>query len=626
MTSQPESDRLKEISGLIKRGRAEEGLAALRDFLRRGRPTFQDMDRAGRLIRKAHETGGDRGPRPRVALLGQCTTSWLATALTAVAWGRGVSVEVVEGGYDTVLQDLGGMAAEARRPDVVVLLPWNQRLFGGDPPTDRVADELGLWAQAWALAGEGLGTRVLQVGYDWIVPSALGGHLDARDCGRVRAVREVNEGLRAALPAGAYFLDLEQVSGGMGRDSFYDMRRYYWTKQPFSEEGVVRLAGELWAGVRALTTGPKKLLVVDLDNTLWGGVVGETGPLGVALGDSPDGEAFRAFQAHLKGLARRGVVLAVASKNNPQDAREVFEKNPDAVLALDDFAAFEACWDPKAVSLVRIAETLNLGLDSFVFFDDNPAEGELIRQALPEVEVVDVPPDPAEYVRALQAGGWFETTALTRDDAARAGQYAVERKRRDLQQTATSLEDYYRSLEMWGDVRDVDEADLLRVVQLLAKTNQFNLTTRRHAREAVLALAGSPGSVALTLRVQDRFGDYGLVSVLIGVAADEPETVRVDTWLMSCRVIGRTVEQFFFGVFLSRCRALGYRRVVGEYVPTKKNALVSDLYDKLGFTRLPDTDGEAVRYELLVDGATPPACFVGRREPSSAGAGEPVTV
>jgi len=616
-----QADLFKAVSGLLKRGRSEEGLALVRRILRDGRPSAEDVDRAGRLVRKALEGAGDRARPLRVALVGQFTTSWLATTLTAVAWGRNAGIGVSEGGYDTVLQDLARLSTDVDRPDVVVLLPWNQRLFAGDSPAQRVDDELALWTQAWKIVNENVGGRLLQLGYDWIVPGTLGSYLDGMPSGRIHAVRAINEEIRTHLPPGAYFLDLEQVSGAMGRDAFYDMRRYYWTKQPFSEGGTLRLATQLWAGIRALTAGPKKVLVVDLDNTLWGGVVGETGPLGVALGDSPDGEGFRAFQAHLKDLTRRGIILAVASKNNPDDAREVFDKNPDMILRLDDFAAFEACWDPKAVSLARIAETLSLGLDSLVFFDDNPAEGELIRQALADVEVVDVPADPGEYVRALQAGGWFETTGLTGDDVARSTQYAVERKRRELQQSFVSLDDYLRSLEMWGDVREIDDTDLMRVVQLLAKTNQFNLTTRRHTRQDVLELIGTPGSIAMTLRARDRFGDHGLVSVLIGVPSGEPNTILIDTWLMSCRVIGRTVEQFFFGVFVERSRELGYHRIAGEYIPTKKNALVSGLYDSLGFSRLPDSGGASRHYELPLGGAVSPPCFVARRE-TAVGDGE----
>ena len=215
---------------------------------------------------------------------------------------------------------------------------------------------------------------------------------------------------------------------------------------------------------------------------------------------------------------------------------------------------------------------------------------------------------------AFQAGGWFEATGLTQDDAARATQYAVESKRRELEQSFGSVDDYLRSLEMWADVRDIGEEDLMRTVQLLAKTNQFNLTTRRHTREEVLGLVGTPGSIAMTLRVGDRFGDYGLVSVLIGVPAGESDTIRIDTWLMSCRVIGRTVEQFFFGVFLNRCRELGYVRVVGDYVPTKKNSLVSKLYDSMGFTRLWGRDGETVCYELLLSESMAPKTFVSLTE------------
>ncbi|HSR96245.1 MAG TPA: HAD-IIIC family phosphatase, partial [Kofleriaceae bacterium] len=326
------------------------------------------------------------------------------------------------------------------------------------------------------------------------------------------------------------------------------------------------------------------VLVLDLDNTLWGGVVGETGPLGVALGGTADGEAFRAFQRHCRGLAQRGVLLAVASKNNPADARAPFGTHPDMVLALDDFAAFDASWDPKATALRRIADTLALGLDAFVFFDDNAAEREHIRQALPEVEVVDVPDDPAGYVRALEDGLWFEATGLTDEDRARTAHYTVERHRVELRAAAVNLDDYLTSLEMTAQLRALDETDLQRVVQLIGKTNQFNLTTRRHAEAQVRAIAGAAGSIALTVRLRDRFGDYGLVAVVLGLR--DGEALAIDTWLMSCRVIGRTLEQLVLRELVARAERLGYRRLIGEYVPTAKNALVAGLYGELGFVPL----------------------------------------
>jgi FkbH-like protein len=247
-----------------------------------------------------------------------------------------------------------------------------------------------------------------------------------------------------------------------------------------------------------------------------------------------------------------------------------------------------------------------------VFFDDNPAEREHVRQSLPEVEVVEVPEDPAEYVRALQSGCWFETTDLTDEDSMRAWQYAREWQRRELEQSSASLEDYLRSLEMRAVVRPIDEPDLPRVVQLLAKTNQFNLTTRRHSREEVLVLLREPNAMGLTLRLSDRFGDHGLIAVMIGVpdARDDVPTLRIDSWLMSCRVIGRTVEQCSFRALLERASPLGYRRILGEYIPTPKNALVRELYESLGFHGIAGVSGQRTLHQFEVGAMTAPTTFV----------------
>ena len=612
------SELFKQTAAMRKEGRVDQALALLRDALNRDGLAAEEIDRAGRFIQKARAGGAPAKGTLGVHLLGQCTTSWLVPAVTAIAWGQGQACSVAEGGYDNVLQDLNRLAAEQRAPDVVVLIPWTQRLFGGSGPVDQqVEDQLGFWRHAWEIAGR-MGSRVLQVGYDWMSLGAQGYGLAGEPGSPVDLVRAANAALRRNRPPGSYFLDLELVSGDMGRATFYDPRRYYWTKQPFSERGLVRLAEHLWAGVRALTTGPKKVLVLDLDNTLWGGVVGETGALGVALGESADGEAYRAFQKHLKALSKRGIVLAIASKNNPADGREPFEKNPDMILGLDDIAAAEINWESKGTTIRRIARTLSLGLDSFVFFDDNAAEREQVRQAIPEVAVADVPAEPAEFARALEAGLWFETTSLTEADRARAEQYAVERKRRDFQQSAGTIEDYLRSLEMRADVREIDEADLMRVVQLLAKTNQFNLTTRRHNHDDVMRLLALPDAIGMTLRVEDRFGDHGLVGVMIAVPAEEdPRVLRVDTWLMSCRVISRTVEEFSFGELLERAQTLGYRQIHGEYIPTKKNALVSELYDRMGFHRVRVGDDRAVLYVLEVAAAARPAAYLSLKEAAS---------
>lgn len=589
------SDVFAEARRHLKGGDADAARAVLQGALRTGLEPG-DTERAGRLLFK------HPAPGVRVRVLGVCTTAWIPPVLTAVAWGRGVALTVTDGDYDSILQEIDA----GEPPEVMVLLPWTQRLYAGDDAAGAVAGEVAFWEAAWSRLR---GAKLVMVGYDYTSAGPAGVAQSGVTGGRVDRVRAVNAALRARLPVGAAWVDLEQVSGDTGRRQFYDDRRYHWTKQPFSEAGNLELCRHLHAAVRAVTTGPKKLVVCDLDNTLWGGVVGETGPHGIQVRETPDGEAHRALQKHLLGLTKRGVLLAVCSKNNLADALEPFSVNGDMVLEREHFAAFEASWDPKPVAIARIATTLRLGLDSFVFLDDNPAEREAVRQALPEVEVVELPDDASGYVQALEAGLWFETAALTAEDAARAEQYQVEAARRSAASEFTDLGGYLRSLEMKADTRRVDEADLDRVVQLLGKTNQFNLTTRRHGAEVVRGWVEAPRAVPLTVRLVDKFGDHGLVAVVLGVPEDD--ALRIDTWLMSCRVIGRTLEHYTLRQVAAEARAAGFTRLWGEYLPTAKNEQVADLYDRLGF-ELVETGADGRRvYAVDVEKVVGVETFVG---------------
>lgn len=582
---------LSDVTLLVNRNQDQEALRLLRDALRRQAIDADGMDKAGRLIAKVHARSAHLVKSDRVLLLGQCTTSWIRNALVAAAWESNLRLDVVEGQYDNVMQELVAYPEE-HDLSAVILLPWGGRLFLESRDSSHYEqidlDEIvAFWQRAWDIVCNRLNARILQIGFDLMTPGALGYHLAAQQHGELHNIRQLNSLLREALPQGSFFVDLEQVSGALGRGCFYDFRRYYWTKQPFSEAGTCLLAMHIAAGLRALVYGPKKVLVLDLDNTLWGGVVGEVGPLGISLGDSPDGEAYRAFQKHVKALSNRGILLAACSKNNPEDALGPFKTNPEMQLRIEDFAHFEVSWEPKEAGLRRIADALSLGLDSFVFFDDNPAEREHIRQALPDVEVVEVPEEPADYIRALQAGLWFESVAISSDDKLRVCHYQQESQRRDMQKSIGSLDDYLRSLDMQAIVSSINETSLQRVVQLIGKTNQFNLTTRRHGTEDVKRLLRLPDAIGRTMNMSDRFGDYGLVAVLIGVPDLEAteKTLHLDTWLMSCRVIGRTAEQFIFNAILDDAMRLGYKHLKGEFIPTSKNMLVADLYDNLGFIR-----------------------------------------
>jgi FkbH-like protein len=590
---------IRDAKQLLADRRGDDALELLRCAFHHDAFSDTDLYRVGGVIDACMGEGGTSGSLS-VLIVGECTTSWVTPALRCEALVRGHRVSVREGGYDNIVQSIAIQAAV----DVVIILPWSARAIrsGFGNAQQCIEDQLHAFRQAWSLA-KAKGARVVQVAYDAIVAGPMGYHLGSRTGSR-GLVGALNRALRDALPEDAFLVELPEIAAHMGRRAFYDQRGYYWTKQPFSPDGVALLARHLWSGVRAVTVGPKKVLVLDLDNTIWGGVVGELGALGVELGDSAEGEAYRAFQRYVLGLRKRGVILAVCSKNNPRDAREPFGSHAEMVLSLDDISCFDASWDSKPVAIQRIADTLRLGLDSFVFFDDNPAEREHVRQVFPAVEVAEVPADPSDYVMCLEEGLWFESLPVTTADLRRTEQYRQEAERRTVLDTAQSMQEYLKSLNMRAWACHLGDENMRRVTQLLGKTNQFNLTTRRHGEEIVRRLLSYPRSLGLAISLDDRFGEYGLISVVIGVPSeDDPGTLVLDTWLMSCRAIGRTVEEFVMNVVAREATRLGYDKVMGEYVKTKKNQQVADLFPRFGFEAV--NDSAVDRFVLTLDAFGP---------------------
>jgi FkbH-like protein len=414
-------------------------------------------------------------------------------------------------------------------------------------------------------------------------------------------LQALNLRLGKAAQGRVALVDCDRLAGMFGKARWFDDRYWARAKQAVALDAVPLLARQTAAVVAAAAGLSRKCLVLDLDNTLWGGIIGEDELSGIRLGGDAIGEGFIRLQDYLVQLKRKGVVLAVASKNNEADAREVFERHPDMRLRLDDLAVFLANWDDKPSNLRRIADRLNIGLDALVLLDDNPAERQLVRDVLPEVDIIQLPEDPSRYARALADYPWFETAALTDEDRRRTEQYRARAKIAELEASSEEVESFYRSLGMHARMGPFDELRLPRITQLVNKTNQFNLTTRRYEETELRRFADRDDYATLWLELRDRFTDHGLVAVLI--ARQEGDTLDIDTFLMSCRVIGRTVESALLARLCWEARSRGCTRLRGTYVASAKNAVVGELYPRLGFRPMGEQDGSRMwTYDLERDG------------------------
>jgi FkbH-like protein len=355
---------------------------------------------------------------------------------------------------------------------------------------------------------------------------------------------------------------------------------------------------------------------LDLDNTLWGGVVGDVGMTGIVLGEgSAEGEAYLALQRYAKMLKDRGVILAVCSKNDEALAEATFRDHPEMHLTRADIAAFLANWNDKVDNLKEIAARLNIGLDSLVFVDDNPAERARVRDALPMVAVPDLPDDPALYVRGIADAGYFEAVSFTAEDLARGEQYVGNAARDALRGESQSIEEFLRGLEMSVSYGPIGPVDLARASQLVNKTNQFNTTTRRYSADEVARFAAGPENITLQFRLTDRFGDNGLVSVMMLRKGDDPDVLEIDTWVMSCRVFGRRLENEAMSIAVEAARVRGIRVLRAEYIPTERNGVVSGLFESLGFAPAGGGTGGPTRWTLDIGAYVAAPTFMRRRGP-----------
>ncbi len=552
------------------------------------------LDRA--LTRFLHASSGPTPPPTvRVALLGSSTLRHLLPSLRIAGLRRGLLLELYETAYGQYMQELLDPASPlaAFRPDLV-LLALDARHLGRLTATETVAGTLRHLAECWRLAREHLGATVIQQTCLPVFPDLLGSNEHRLPTSPAAEIAALNAALRpAADEAGVTLLALDAFVRWGGIDAWSSPNLWNHAKQEI-HPAAAPLWGDLAARVIAALRGRSaKCLVLDLDNTLWGGVVGDDGPAALAIGQgSAAGEAHLALQQLALDLRRRGILLAICSKNDDAVVRAAFAERPEMPLALTDFASIRANWSDKASNLRSIASELRLSLDALVFLDDNPAERALIRQELPEVHVPELPPDPALFAETLSRAGYFESIALTGADLARAGQYTAEAARTQARAATTDMAGYLASLAMRMRVRPFDEANLPRIVQLANKTNQFNLTTHRLSEPEVRRWLADPGRRTWQVELSDRFGDYGTVALLAGTlaAAHEltPRQFTLDLWLMSCRVLGREVEDTCLNIVAAALQQERIARLTALYRPSGRNQLVAGLYDRLGFTRSTD--------------------------------------
>lgn len=383
---------------------------------------------------------------------------------------------------------------------------------------------------------------------------------------------------------GVFLCDIASLQGQHGRAFSFDTKMYVNADIVYSLDFLPYVAKAVTDVVLSILGDFKKCLILDLDNTTWGGIIGDDGVEGIQIGYLGIGKAFTELQSWARQLSRRGIILAVCSKNTDEIAREPFISHPDMVLRLEDIAVFVANWETKVDNIRHIQSVLNIGFDSMVFLDDNPFEREMVRSAIPTLTIPDLPEDPAEYLPYLRSLNLFETASFTGEDTERTKQYQVEAQRAQLQQSFASEHEFLASLNMLAHVAPFSRFTIPRVAQLTQRSNQFNLRTVRYTEEDVTRISESPSHLHLTFSLADRFGDHGLIAVVILEKQDD-STLFIDTWIMSCRVLKRGMEAFTLNTIVDLALFHNFDRIVGEYLPTPKNGIVKDHYESLGFHR-----------------------------------------
>lgn len=539
-------------------------------------------------LRKLLKTPTENNPLVRVALLGDTATQFLATALRGTGILYGYKFSLFEADFNQVERMILDKSSELYefQPQYTIIFQSTHKLLGKfNKLKSEVRSELAHERiEFLRLAAESLPGKLIILNYPEIDDQVFGSFGNKLGSSFIFQLRKLNFELMqfaAGIP-NVFIADVASLQNKYGRDRLFTASVYINSDMVLSLELLPAVADTIISVIVAVEGRFRKCLILDLDNTLWGGVIGDDGIENIQLGSLGIGKAFTEFQQWCKKLKDRGIILAVCSKNTESVAREVFEKHPDMALRSDDIAVFMANWDNKADNIRRIQEILNIGFDSMVFIDDNPFERNMVRQNVPGVVIPEMPEDPAEWLEYLYSLNLFETASWSANDEVRTKQYQVEAMRVNLQKSYTNEDDFLRSLEMISEVSKFNEFNTPRIAQLSQRSNQFNLRTVRFTEDDITRIAADPGYHTFSFTLSDKFGENGLICVIILEELDA-DSIFINTWLMSCRVLKRGMEHFTLDTIAKYAITKGFKKLIGEYLPTAKNIIVKDHYLNLGF-------------------------------------------
>ena len=560
-------------------------------------------------------------PSFKMAVVGDTATQLLCTAIRGMGVERGYNIELFEAEYNQVERQLLDPTSDLYQfnADFIIIFQSTHKLgeYHSMLSTEQqvsLADErisfLASVCKNPALAGK----KIIYFNYPEIGDTVFGSYANKVDSSFTFQVRKLNYELMhlSKQCQNLFICDIAELQNKFGRDQIFASNFYTNTEMVLSLNALPYVASRVMDIVCAVKGQFKKCLILDLDNTVWGGVIGDDGLEGIQLGHGLGiGKAFTEFQMWIKKLKQRGIIICVASKNNEETAKEPFEKHPDMVLKLDDIAVFQANWETKVDNIRTIQQILNIGFDSMVFLDDNPFERNMVRENIPGITMPELPENPEDYLEYLYSLNLFETASYSNLDKDRTKQYQVEAKRVSLSKTFTSEADFLKSLNMVSTVSGFTKFNTPRVAQLSQRSNQFNLRTVRYTDADIEALANNPDVIDLSFTLEDKFGDNGLIAVVIMKPLDK-ETLFVDTWFMSCRVLKRGMENFTLNMMVEKAKAFGYKKIIGEYLPTPKNKMVETHYPNLGFEKVEDV--KTAQYTLDVDSYIPKENYIELKE------------